>query len=592
MNIDGRYVSFKEKLDNSNEIISAEHINTLQDVSERTQQGVFKSQDRDFLDKALFVLEHHRFLNAMWIDLFEDTTKVNVRGSTGVQFSETEQGIVLLDQYNTGEVISTIYRTPNTTQVNDILLIANGYTPIGSSIRIFFSNNNVNWTPIVSGSDATIKIPFEGNMIVLKAVLERVDFSTDSPRLDAWAILYKDEKNDLIELPDGSLINPNEGGGDGSGGFGSIVELMHSQLMGVGPDDHHAQSHSHDGTDGSGLVSHSSLIHIGEDDHHSKDHQHGVDGVSLIDLSTDVKGSLPLDNLSYKLWTGKPGSTGLHFDPTIGDKLVYVKSPDDETYMFYDMAEDRLSHTITIVQGIAVWEKLFFGPYEASTGEVNIVLSGTEKTHYDANDEMILKEIAKITAPSQVVGLTFGTTGFSGELIAKWTKSPELDVVGYRVHVSEDQGNSWTVMNNGAVIAENSYVLSGLIDGKEYMVKVEAVDETGYISDMSISVSGIPTPMDIIPPSAVENASVEILTPTSVQIKWDINSDVDFDRYEIIMSGTAASSSWATLKTIKDREENQCYIDSLSKGQEYFFRILSVDQANNKTPSAILNIIM
>ncbi|WP_421021343.1 hypothetical protein, partial [Klebsiella pneumoniae] len=116
------------------------------------------------------------------------------------------------------------------------------------------------------------------------------------------------------------------------------------------------QEHSHDGSDGSGTVSHKHLTEVGPDDHHPKAHYHGEDGVPYVQLESDVVGTLPVENLSYQVWTGKPGKTGLYFDPQLGDRLVYVKSPDDETYLFYDLQNDRLSHTINIVQGIAVWE--------------------------------------------------------------------------------------------------------------------------------------------------------------------------------------------------------------------------------------------
>ena len=590
MNADGRYVSFIPKSDGTNEIISAEHINTLQDVSERTQQSAFKAQDRDFLDKALFVLEHHRYLNAMWIDVFEDTSKVDVRKSLGVQFSETEQGIILLDEYTNGEVYSVTYRTPNASQVQEVLLIANGYTPSGTSIKLYFSNNGVDWMPIVSGSDSIVKIPFEGTYIVLKAVMERNALSTTSPRLDAWALLYKDANNDVIKLPDGTVINV---GGDpnDTGGFGDIVNIMHSQLMGVGPDDHHAQEHSHDGVDGSGLVSHRSLIDVGEDDHHSKDHQHGVDGVSYVNLETDVIGSLPVENLSYMIWTGKPGSTGLHFDPSIGDKLVYVKTPDDETYLFYDMTEDRLDHTITIMQGIAVWEQLHFSTYINSAGESTIVLGGTEKTHYDATDPMILNEIATIAAPAAPSGLALTATGVSGELLATWNSNLEFDVIGYRLHLSSDGGITWTTVNAGAPVTGNTYTFMSLVDGATYKIKMEAVDASGFISHESVIVDGIPSPLDVTPPTIVSNFTTTNKSPGVITLNWNANTDTDFKEYEILQSATGASTTWTVAQTITTQSITTVDIAGLVPLQTYYFRIVAVDMAGNKMPSVVANAI-
>jgi len=46
----------------------------------------------------------------------------------------------------------------------------------------------------------------------------------------------------------------------------------HDALDDVSADDHHAQSHAHDGVDGSGTVSHGDLTDIGADDHHAEAH--------------------------------------------------------------------------------------------------------------------------------------------------------------------------------------------------------------------------------------------------------------------------------------------------------------------------------
>lgn len=600
MNVDGRYVSFKPKSDGTNEVISAEHINTLQDVSERTQQSIYSAQDRDFLDKALFVLEHHRYLNAMWIDVFEGTSKVDVKKSLGVQFSENEQGIVLLDGYADGEVYSIAHKTSNDVEVKEILLISNGFQPVGTKINLFFSNNGVDWIPVISGSDSIVKVPFDGTSIYLKAVMSRTDLTTTSPRLDAWALLYRDSKIDVIELPDGSKVDltpppiddgTGDGGTDTGGGFADIVAIMHNQLMGVGPDDHHPQEHSHDGLDGSGVISHKNLVDVGEDDHHSKDHQHGADGVSPVNLETDVIGSLATENLSYMIWTGKPGTTGLHFDPNIGDKLIYVKTPDDETYLFYDMVEDRLDCTITITQGIAVWEQLHFSNYTTSTGEVTVVLAGTEKTHYDATDPMILNAIAGIAAPSAPTGVALSTTGVSGELLATWTANPEFDVLGYRLQLSSDNGLTWMPVNGGALVSTNTYTFMGLADGANYQLKVQAVDSTAYISDDSAIAVGSPSPLDTIPPAIVTNVTAYNHTTGTVRVKWDANADTDFAKYEIWQSATSAASTWTTVHTITNQLVTEVDVSGLIPLQEYFFRVVIYDTSGNKTHSAVASAI-
>ena len=597
MNNDGRYVQFTPKTDGTNEVISSEHINTLQEVSERTQQGIFKSQDRDFLDKALFVLQNHRILNAMWIDVFENTSKINLRKSTGVVFSETEQAVTMLDDYMVGEIYSSVYQNPDGIKIKKVLVIANGYTPANTSIDLSISNNGVDWISVTSGSDSVITLPTEGTYLIMRATLLRTSLDTPPPRLDAWAVLYLNDKNNIIELEDGEsiIIAPpdlEDGDDSGDGGFGGIINIMHSQLMGVGPDDHHPQRHAHNGIDGSGLVSHTDLTDIGEDDHHSKDHQHGAEGVSLINLATDVKGTLPVANLSYMLWTGKPGSTGLYFDPSIGDKLVYVKTPDDETYMFYDLVEDRLSHSITITQGIAVWEKLHFTNYINSAGATEIVLGGTEKTHYDATDPLILNEIAIIAAPASPKGVTATDAGLGGTVTLVWHPSPEFDLAGYNVYMSVGNTGVWTIQNTTGLIPMPMFTKTGLIDGVEYKFKIEAVDLTGYKSDHSVVVTAKPSVYDNTPPAPVAGLQIVKINPGEVRIEWDMSPEADFKEYSILQSAVGTPTGYNVVHTITNASVTHVNITGLTPLNTYYFIVTATDLGNNTSqPSDVVSVI-
>lgn len=596
MNVDGRYVPFQPKSDGTNQVISSEHINTLQEVSERTQQGIFKSQDRDFLDKALFVLQNHRILNAMWLDVFENTSKINLRKSTGVVFSETEQAVTLLDEYTLGEIYSSVYSNPNGTNIKKVLVIASGYTPTDTNINLSISNNGTDWTSVTSGSDSIITLPSDGTYIIMRATLSRATSETPPPRLDAWAVLFLDEKNNIIDLEDGDTltISPgdDEDGTDGGGGFGGIINLMHSQLMGVGPDDHHPQSHSHNGLDGSGLVSHTDLLDIGEDDHHDKDHQHGTDGIALVDLSTDVKGALPVENLSYMLWTGKPGSTGLYFDPSIGDKLVYVKTPDDETYMFYDLVEDRLSHSITITLGIAVWETLHFTNYVTSSGATEIVLGGTEKTHYDATDPLILNEIAIIAAPASPKGVTAVDAGLGGTITLTWAPSPEFDLAGYNVYMTVGSAGVWSLQNTSGLLTTPMFTKTGLVNGTEYKFKVEAVDLTGYKSDESAIVKATPSLYDATPPVKVSGINAFKVTSGEVRIEWDQSLETDFKEYRILQSATGTPTGYTVVHTINQSNITHVNITGLVPLNTYYFIVTATDISNNTSqPSDVVAVI-
>lgn len=588
---EGRYVRFEPKTDNSNEVISAEHINTLQDTSERTQQGIFKAQDRDFLDKALFILEHHRVVNGMWIDLFENTSKIDLPKSTHLVFSEVEQAIAfpVTSIAVEGYLYSKPYINPNTNNMKQVMVVVAGYTPVGTDILVEISNNNADWFEIALSSSELFEIPTEGSRLQLRAKLSRTNTEI-SPRLDAWTIMFRDPKNEVILMPDGSEVivkPPSPGGGDGDGDLGGIVKLMHHQLMGIGPNDHHEKEHKHDGADGSGLISHNVLTEVGPDDHHPKSHYHGTDGIPYVRLDQDVSGTLPLENLSYQLWTGKPGSTGLFFDPELDDKLVYVKTPDDETYLFYDLVEDRLDHTITITQGIAVWDQMIFGEYINGAGETTIVLNGTEKTHYDAMDTTIQNEIQKISAPSIPLGLMVMNSGAGGRLNLSWAPNTEIDMLGYNVYQTTNGGITWVLLNTTGLVSTETYSVTGLINNADYGFAVTAVDATAYESGKSTKVHGRPTLLDTTAPNQVQNVNVNRILAGELVVQWDANHETDLFGYRVWSSPTGAVGSFFLSDSVNIGTE-QYTNTGLVVGAAYYYYVTAVDASGNESVPSIV----
>ncbi len=77
---------------------------------------------------------------------------------------------------------------------------------------------------------------------------------------------------------------------------GSLGQHSHASHSGIGPDDHHAKSHAHDGVDGSGTVAHSATTGKTANDHHAQSHAHnGVDGSGTV-AHSDVTGKTANDH--------------------------------------------------------------------------------------------------------------------------------------------------------------------------------------------------------------------------------------------------------------------------------------------------------
>ncbi|MNO98562.1 Fibronectin type III domain protein [compost metagenome] len=305
-------------------------------------------------------------------------------------------------------------------------------------------------------------------------------------------------------------------------------------------------------------------------------------------LDTDVVGTLGMQHLSVQVWLGKPGQTGLFRDPKLGDRLVYVKTPDDETYLFYDLTnEGRLDHTITIRAGVAAWETLLYGPYINSTGATETVMLGTEKTEYDATDDIIRKEIEKVTAPDQVKGIAASDPQTGGSIEVTWAANVEHDLAGYNVYISTNSGTTWAKVNTTGLIPDLVYVVGGLIDGNTYWFKVTAVDTTGYESIDSAVVYAVPTLLDTIPPA--KPASLNALGGNglgSVQLSWAGVADADLATYALYRSPTGIPGSFLKIATINQPTTTYTDTGGIVAGSDYYYYVTAVDTTGNESDAS------
>lgn len=390
-----RYKRYVPHEDNVDEIISSDHVNELQTQSEINQRELYRQDDVDFLNRALFILEHHTVVNSLYTEMAEDITKMDMENSPGIKFDRNESAFSMEDgEMLEATLLMKTFQNLNNTNVSDIIFMSNAVVPDGAKILYEISNNGLNFYPITPNEANVFRIPTTGSKIDLRIRFFRSP-GLKSPMLKSFAILYRDAQYvvdfAILDLEKGHCENCGESPFQG---------YSHKDLTNVGPDDHHPQEHKHDGLDGSGLISHAVLTNVGEDDHHAKNHKHGADGVDHVNLETDVMGTLGLEHLSHLFFTGEPGKLKMTRNPRAEDKLVKVESPDSQVYLVYDWANGgRLMKTLSVYDGVASIETLNYGNYTNNAGRVEVVMLGTDKVIKDATDAEVQAIIAQIMAP-------------------------------------------------------------------------------------------------------------------------------------------------------------------------------------------------
>jgi hypothetical protein len=497
-----RYVRFPTHEDNVQEIISADHINAADNEIQIEEQQIFQIRDTEFQNKALFILQNHPVANALWIDLFQDNSRVDMPNSPGLAFNAEESSISFDDTLPTPSTDAVLVSRPWTPQtgspVNNIILFVDHYVPDGAMLTYYISNDGgQNFAPINPNSSEPVQLATSGQQLVVKAHFQRTTPKTPSPVIYAWAVLY-DDVSYRINIPDNlDSLAPEP-----------FKPMSHNDLIDVLPDQHHPQKHAHDGTDGSGLVSHKVLIDVGPDDHHPKIHKHsGLPGENdKIDLEAEVKGTLPVKHLPIVLFTGMPGTTMIYRDPANGDSVVRVTSPDQDTFLMRD-TNGNVTRVLSIMGDVATDEFLDYGLDAAG----NFVLQDVRKYVKDiqAPDVQAIingnipdqtKEsswtLPYIPTTPQVVATP---TGFGVAMNTpniptfRWDPITDPDIVGVQIYylpVPDDKTPlptypNWKVWTYVVPVNASEYTPPYSLDPGHYYFGIAALNQNGWLSSVA-----------------------------------------------------------------------------------------------------------
>jgi uncharacterized repeat protein (TIGR01451 family) len=183
----------------------------------------------------------------------------------------------------------------------------------------------------------------------------------------------------------------------------------------------------------------------------------------------------------------------------------------DPVVMLYDACDDDLPESDDDIFGPAVkmeWDCFI-------TGEYYVKLMQTDQAVY-SDDTYDLAVGVDTEPPSSPRNLRI--TPANQALIVQWERSPERDVVGYRIRWGTHSGGPYGNVHEITGAEATYYQITGLSNGVAIYIVVQALDFSGNASDPSVEVGEVPseTADPTVPTIALRRPTVASLYTTTV----------------------------------------------------------------------------
>lgn len=203
-----QYTKYKRHVNESNERVNAETVNTLQSDLNSQQHETNLVKDTAFEERVYTIFNNNLYTNAMFVDYFKTGEYLNLHESSNAKIDyekhqlQIEQGKMYCTATST--MIYSIHGSD--IELNDYFLIANEYVPTGGEIKYYIQTHTGERWPIVPNA---LKLPLhfsESLRYGFKIIIEmKANSLGESPILNGYAVLYWDAK---IE-EDYGMTNPD-----------------------------------------------------------------------------------------------------------------------------------------------------------------------------------------------------------------------------------------------------------------------------------------------------------------------------------------------------------------------------------------------
>lgn len=184
---------FKHHIDNAKEVVSASHMNKVQEAINNVEQEQIVIADRQFRQQAFFALETSVYANSMFLDDLQNPYKIFMAQSTNIVFDSAESCIKLANNgtINNGEMMTVKLSSQYPTAISEFGLVVDEYIPKGAALKYYISADGKSYFPIKPNISEPLKLVNAGNEIFLKVQFIK-NRNYESPKLFGWCILYRD----------------------------------------------------------------------------------------------------------------------------------------------------------------------------------------------------------------------------------------------------------------------------------------------------------------------------------------------------------------------------------------------------------------
>lgn len=203
-----RYTKYSRHVNDSSERIDAQDINKVQENININEDAINIVKDTAFQERVYTIFENNLYTNAMFIDDYQNGMYIDKVKSNNHHLDGSLRSVSVDNKTSTASISSINIHSVHGEhiEINDLFLITNQYTPVGSRIKYYIeliSGERYEITP------NALKTPlhFSSNIAYGFRLITEITPNAlgESPEINGYAILYWDKK---VE-EDLGLTNPD-----------------------------------------------------------------------------------------------------------------------------------------------------------------------------------------------------------------------------------------------------------------------------------------------------------------------------------------------------------------------------------------------